>query len=78
MLNCRNEPNLLDTFCGAGKQGVTVAFSAAMQPRRLSVFMRAAPRNPSTCYWVDLANGNFSAAMFDSRGSIFNDAPQLS
>ena len=31
-------------------------------------------RNPSTCYWVDLANGNFSEAAFDSRGSIFSEA----
>lgn len=29
--------------------------------------------NPSTCYWIDLGNGNFSAATFDSRGSIFNE-----
>lgn len=29
--------------------------------------------NPSTCYWVDLANGNFSEAAFDSRGSIFSE-----
>lgn len=30
-------------------------------------------RNPSTCYWVDLADGNFSEATFDSRGSIFSE-----
>ena len=29
--------------------------------------------NPSTCYWVDLADGNFSEATFDSRGSIFSE-----
>jgi len=29
--------------------------------------------NPSTCYWVDLGNGNFSEAAFDARGSVFSE-----
>ncbi|CAE7623553.1 unnamed protein product [Symbiodinium pilosum] len=44
---------------------------AAYLPQLLG-FEQKSSLNPSTCYWVDLGNGNFSDAMFDARGSIFS------